>query len=337
MIAIFPIIFSLGGIKISIKSYLLFLIGVIFLIAYVLVNLSYSEYSYRYSEYYFDMNLIRWYFISLLVILLFYDISYHDYKKIIFSIGVVIAVFGLIILIQTISHYLFFDLDFYKILGGTEPQRAYDGSLYRPGGLFLEPGTYGVFVGPFVLLYCFCVQKLNRYNFLALLSLFLTFSSFAHYYLILSLLSIYRNHIFKSPRTMLISGVLVVLFLLPVFYYTFERFTSLTEASGTIDKKLSAYNYLFRQSNERILNGIGIGFNDCQCLYADTGLWYSSFYLIGIYSFLVVLAIVCIARYKKGLTVLLLAPLLTKIELHHPALWLYLFAAIHIKKYEGNR
>ncbi|WP_192889794.1 hypothetical protein [Vibrio bathopelagicus] len=73
------------------------------------------------------------------------------------------------VLLQSVIYYLFgYHLDFYQYLGGSEPQRAFPFSgdiKYRPGGIFVEPGTHATYL--MVMLFIYYGEK-NSWNLLFL-------------------------------------------------------------------------------------------------------------------------------------------------------------------------
>lgn len=310
------------------RGFLLFTFVNVYL-AYVL----YTNYKFLDDKsVYFNPQIMLWIFASSFIPIYFYAIKNID--DVIKGLKIALCFFSIIIIIQTISHYFLFDIDFYKIFGGSEPQRAYDGSLYRPGAVFLEPGTYGTFVGPLVILYCYISKKFDKYIFLALSGLFLTFSTFAHFYFIISILILFKDKIFSSIRNFCLFLFPSFILLIPALLYTYKRFSTMSLDAGTISKKIYAWDFLINQNWDRIIWGIGIGHNDCGCLYADTGLIFSTFFILGIYSIILVIFVVVLAKKKNALSPLLLIPLFTKIEFHHPLLWFYIFTVINFVKYK---
>lgn len=314
------------------KSAVIFFITMsIALFAYYMDKLHFAEYIYLNTSNYFNVQIIHWSFYSLIILFLFGCIELKHFSYVENALKLSTNFFAIAIIIQTVTHYSIGDVDLYQMFGGSEPQRAYDGGLYRPGAFFLEPGTYGIFVGPLVLAHSYMIKKVDSRNILPIVSLLLTFSSFAHYYTIASIMLAYKKDMLNSPKSLLLFIFLALVLIAPSLMFNFERFSSFDDSTGTLAKKVYAYKYLSWQSPERIISGIGLGRNDCLCLYADTSLWFSLFYIFGVWAVVVFVILFVYSKIKNGLDFALLIPFFTKIEFHHPLLWVYLLLIVYIR------
>ena len=144
---------------------------------------------------------------------------------------------------QFFSYYLFgIDVDLIKVITGVS-QKGWGGSfsldslgdLRRFGGLYNEPGTYATFISPVLAMYItYFLQskKCKIITYLTLLSLILTFSTFAFIFstlIAITMVIIYKQKALFVATTYVLGFVTVI----PYFLYRFFERSSYGVDTGT--------------------------------------------------------------------------------------------------------
>lgn len=231
------------------------------------------------------------------------------------------------ILIQTIFIYSFnTHLDPLSYFG--REQRIFGGAgtgLFRPSGFFNEPATYFTCIS--ILLFCrfFISEKLDLLFMAIIGSFLLTLSVQA---LILSpfiFLAALKNSKSFNTKTLY---YLIPILIIPAAYfagpyivmYLDSRFL---DGDMTLSVRFFALNFFYSLSFVEQIVGSGVAINNCGCLMADTGLWFtllSTFGLVGL--IFIVLVIYKAKKYLVSL-VMLSVILLGKSEIYYSLIWMF--------------
>lgn len=267
--------------------------------------------------------------------------SFRVYRIIKFIIIIHLVFFYL----QFISYYVFGNfIDYlYPITG--ESQRAmggnynlFSGKLIRATGLFNEPGTYSTYIFLLFLMYRFLRSsflgnnKLEKFDYLVLLSVFLTFSIFGMVFNLIFIASIFiRENIGRKIK------VLIVLF--PVVFIAFTNYILVRfsgDSTGLEFRNEAIYYYLDKVLLDVFHTFFGYSiFVDLNSLFNvnfpwnDVGLGFNfllSFGIIGCITILIFL----LNKINKKKYLFLLVLLLSKLSITTIFLW-FCFAFIFSK------
>jgi len=284
-------------------------------------------------------EIISLYF-SIFIFFIMYLIFKNDYGILLKSINVILFIsttfFFLQLLIYKVSGLY---LDPVGYITGI-PARNYfeSGNLnfLRGTGLTMEPGSYGTYT--MVLLYSAYLLK-RKFNFLfayVLISLLFTFSVFSLIFIIGFLIVLIKNKIKNNPKKTLILGLLFFCILYFVFSdYVLYRFFSDNE-DGSLRIKLYAIYYIYDADWSRILMGSGFTHNDCNCLIADSSMFFSMFYTFGIISILMFTIYFYLIRFDTDAIILSVFLFLSKILLFFPIFWIFLLSVFITKRKKQN-
>lgn len=208
----------------------------------------------------------------------------------------VILILHLIPFFLQITLYSIFDLkiDYLRNFTGEE-QRFYGGSfinplygkVYRPGGLFNEPGTYATHIAPFVSLFILYLNN-NKINkviiIISLLSLIMSFSVYGIIFAAIIILYVLRiSRFIKFTATISIISIIV-----PYFSYRFiqRRSLGLNDGFGERMEFLTLiYKFLMNNASNFVFgsNLLSLDKNfSAPITYNDIGLIFYLLYFVGI-------------------------------------------------------
>lgn len=221
---------------------------------------------------------------------------------------------------QFCGYYLFEKkIDFVKFYSGTVA-RGINTTVFRAGGLFHEPGTYGMIILGLIILWDNYKIKRNYIYFLSLLSLFLCYSAKI---IILSLVYIIILEFIKKDKfnnKILIIIIGIILF----FKFKFYIIRKIFQNNGELAENFKLINIFKSYDTIRILKGSGYGINDYFVLL-ENGLLFTFFMqmgVIGIVLYVYIIIILSVSTWKEKIILILF--LFTKINLNFAFFWIFL-------------
>jgi hypothetical protein len=212
-----------------------------------------------------------------------------------------------------------------------------EGLLFRATGFFNEPGTYAnVMYSMAVIRFMMLRRRIDFWMKLLLLSLLGSFSLFGWFFAALLCVLFYSWR--RKPRVELLAGGgLLALFMGPAAYeyYTY-RLDREVESSYSLATKFWAYESWLDQGPWRQFLG-NWGWNDCACLYNDSGLF---FVLLNEFGLLALMAAVGFIIYnflqgRRRLSGLLSGMLFLKMGFLQPLMGIFL--AVYFFRWGGRR
>jgi hypothetical protein len=231
------------------------------------------------------------------------------------------------ILIQAIFIYSFnIHLDPLSYFG--REQRIFGGAgtgLFRPSGFFNEPGTYFTCIS--ILLFCrfFIYQKID-WLFIAIMGTFLlTLSAQALVltpFIFLSALKSTKSLNMKAFYLVIpILVFLVVYFAGPyIMLYIENRFSG---GDMTLSVRFLALSYVYNLSLLEQFVGSGVAINNCNCLMADTGLWFTILSSFGVVGLIFLTFITYKSKVSLVSLIMLVVVLLSKSEVDYSLIWMF--------------
>jgi len=276
-------------------------------------------------------EIISLYF-SMLMFFVMYLVLKNKYTILLQSINIILFVS---------TTFFFLQLLIYKVSGiyidpigyiTGVPARNYfeSGSLnfIRATGLTMEPGNYGTYT--MVLLYASYLlhRKLKWLYIYVLISLLLTFSIFSIIFITGFLIILLKKRIKRNYIATFMIGLLAFSLMYLFFSdYVLYRFFSDNE-DGSLRIKLYAIYYIYDADWFRIFMGSGFAHNDCNCLIADSSMFFSMFYTFGFISIIIFIIYFYMIRFDSDAIILSIFLLLSKILLFFPIFWVYLLSVI---------
>lgn len=230
--------------------------------------------------------------------------------------------------VQTLLLYIFsIHLDPMQLIG--RAQRVLGASnfgFYRPSGFFNEPGTYFAMMLIVVFSRYALLRKQDGIYAIALISFYITLSVQA--LIITPFLTI--KYLLNSELTKYFKVILFI-FIFSIFslgFYFVSEFlmTRVSTNDGTVSVRLEALSYYLSQDQNYWLVGSGIAINNCQCLMADTGLWFTILSGFGFFGLLIILSLFIYFIITRSYLYCLffLVVLLSKIEFDYYLFWVFI-------------
>jgi len=322
------------------------LLSFLFVLVFVLF-ISFLHYAVYGDDSYLNAMLSSYvkFFLSTLVFLSFY---------VVFSLkrfnATVHAVLSLVLLVNVLTisvqaYFLYFHdfhIDYLEIIMGRE-QRVFGSAgvkgLFRPSGMYNEPGTYSVFTYVLILLRYLLSRRMDYLFFIAFLTTLLTFSaqaliSFVLFFAVVSAffgVTVMVTMKLKkySKKDLMLSFFAIVLALLSLYFaydflvlYLSNRFVG--GSDGTVSIRLASFYSFFEQGFFFIIFGIGVNNDGLGVLINDTGFWFSTWVQYGVFGLFVVVAPLFFLIKDKAAFGLFLLVLLSKVSLQYPIVWVLL-------------
>ena len=208
-------------------------------------------------------------------------------------------------------------------------------NIIRATGLSNEPGSYSTYVIPLLFLSYLLNGKIKKKHILTVISLILSFSTFAIIYAILFVVITCRNYLKKNPILILSLLLLFSVIVYFLFYdYIMFRFFSDND-DGSLRSKMYALTFLQDANFERLILGSGFAYNDCNCLIADNTMYFSLFYTFGVSSLLFFSGLIYFFRKNKDVLLLTSVLMLSKLLIFYPIVWVYI-SVISIIRYRNK-
>lgn len=282
---------------------------------------------------------------------IFYDfLESEKYRYLVLnSLSLVVIIFLTTFFIQVFLLYSKgYHLDYLELIMGREQRitgTAGVKGIYRPSGMFNEPGSFTVFMYA-VLFARYLLNK--KFDLLFVLGIFATLvtlsaQAIASFFLLISLFAIvYFFDVLTSlkiKKNILYFFVLVILVFFSFIIYFIEyvilfidyfvnRFSS-ASGDGTVSIRFFALHNVSEQSALTIVFGIGFNNSGLGYLINDTGFWFSSYSMFGLPAFIVLIYFSYLVYKNHGpyALVMYFLIMLSKLVVLYPIMALY-FAAV---------
>ena len=190
--------------------------------------------------------------------------------------------FAFEMIFRTLLFFWFFQFGFYHLTGmvldpsgaGRFVGTSSEGLLFRATGFFNEPGTYGNVMFALAVIRFLLLRKgfdlWNRVLFVSLLGSFSLFGWFFAALLVLVLTRWTKESVIKFLSIGGVSAIVIGPIFAQYFAYRLDREVSTSYSLAT---KVWAYDSWLQQGLWRQFIG-NWGWNDCGCLYNDSGLFF---------------------------------------------------------------
>jgi len=287
------------------------------------------------------VNTIIGSFVNLIFLIFFIEVFKNLYSGIVSNILKYILIIHLIFFfIQFIAFYLFGNfLDFLGPVTGEISRIEFGGSITgfaRCTGLYNEPAAFSYFLGATIYLRMSLSKQVDFISFLALISLIITLSISG---IILSFILYTYYVLFIKKKVIGILSLILFLSLLIIFTmiyfndsiysYVFDRLTNFSDDTSVNIRFTSSLDYLKSSGILTKMFGLGLGNSVKDVGLATSGMVgiFSSFGIIGSFSFLLILFFVIKPHFFSDFLFFLLF-LLSTITIQTVFFW-FLFSIIY--------
>lgn len=329
-------------------------VGVGFALFYLVISLLHL--SILPETYYLDDMLTDFVKMSMVFILTLFFYGFINNQRcnsiLLKSLSFVLVVFLITFFVQVFLLYTKgYHLNYLEMIMGREQRisgTAGVKGIYRPSGMFNEPGSFTVSMYAVVFSRYLLNKKFDVLFWLGILATLVTLSAQAvlSFFLMISLFTaIYLFEILmrlKIKRKALYLSVLFFFFILILGFYFLDhiglfvdyfinRFSTIS-GDGTVSVRSFALLNALQQSPITLVFGIGFNNNGLGYLINDTGFWFSSYSMFGVPALLVLtyFAFLIYKNHGSYALVMYLLIMLSKLVILYPVMALY-FAALLTK------
>ena len=342
LILIIPVVIYLSKLKFFTLTYLQTLITI--LLVFIIFTFSTIPY-YLPGTFERDIGMVYLKLVLCLEVFFYFFLVLNNQSQrthVIDSLTFSLKIHVFFFLIQFVFLYLFtIHIDPMALIGNEQRvQGALNFGFYRPSGFFNEPGTYFAFVSLILFARYMLIKKGDWLTWVTLFSFLLTLSVQAIIITpVIILIFLFLSNVSSIYKYFLLLFVLVISLVLFFFISEFLS-TRLQVDDITILTRLQALNFYLQQSEFKWLLGTGIGVNNCSCLMADTGLWFTIISAFGLILSipLIIFTYLHAAIIRKDLlaVAMLSAIYISKVEIDYYFLWVFIACFVFNNKRFSN-